>query len=83
MFSCILCAELVPIGHDKAEPETHVKNKLPHRPKLDDRLVFAVPPEMKRSLYEVAALRGRTAADLAREAIAAVVRSGAARAGDV
>lgn len=60
-----------------------MKTNLPRRTRMDERLIFVVPMEMKRSLFEVAALRGRTAADLAREAIAAIVQGSATRAGEV
>ena len=54
-----------------------MKTKLPHRPKMEGRMIFVVTPEMKRSLFEVAARRGRTAASLAREAVASIIASAA------
>ena len=47
--------------------------KFAKRPKMEERIIFVVPAELKRGLCEVAASRGRTAADLAREALASII----------
>lgn len=51
--------------------------KFPGRPKMDERLILMVPAEMKRSLFEIAAQRGRPAADLVREGVTSLIRSAA------
>jgi hypothetical protein len=46
-----------------------MKTDLPLRPKLDDRIMFAVAPDEKRRLFEVAAERRVTVSELVRTAI--------------
>ena len=46
------------------------RSKYPRRPQLDDRIEIAVTTEMKRKAYEMAATKGKPAAEFIREAIA-------------
>lgn len=51
------------------------RSKYPLRPQLVERIEVAVTPEMKEQAYEVAAKKGKPAAEFIREAIASSITS--------
>jgi len=50
---------------------------LPTRPKMDDRLFVNIPADQKRRLFEIAASRGVTTAEMIREALASAIAKAA------